>query len=159
MFEFFLTFFVFFWTRNPWDMTKEWNVIFTVFIQACCAAPAIVIFILMPEFLFLAINRYFSTLIEDVKEVIKGFDHNRNVHLERSFIEMVNLHRRSLKLTEISLYLLFFVTNFKETFQKIPFYFQSHRWLWPNNECWHFRCEYFQFNLYVHHFISSQRCK
>lgn len=88
----------FIYSSNPWDMTKERNVIITVVIQACCAAPIIVYFILIPQFLFLAINRYFSIFIEDVKMIIKKFDKKeKNVNLKANFIEMVNLHSRSLQ--------------------------------------------------------------
>lgn len=78
-------------------MTKERNIIMTVLVQACCAAPVIVYYILIPQFLFLAINRYFSTFIEDVKMVVKKFDNKENDDLKAKFVEMVNLHSRSLE--------------------------------------------------------------
>lgn len=83
-------------SRNPWDMTKERNIIITVFIQACCAAPVIVYYILIPQFLFFAIVRYFFTFIEDVKTVIKKFD-SKCLNIKTKFIEMINLHDQSLE--------------------------------------------------------------
>lgn len=86
-----------FHSRNPWDMTKERNVILIVIIQACCAAPVIVYYILIPQFLFLAINRYFSTFVDDIKMIIKKLDMDQNVDHKANFVEMVDLHSKSLQ--------------------------------------------------------------
>lgn len=83
--------------RNPWDMTNEPNIILTVFLQACCAAPVILYFILIPQFLFFAITRYFDTFIEDVKMVITRFDAIECVNIKSKLVEMINLHWKSLE--------------------------------------------------------------
>ncbi|XP_055321791.1 odorant receptor 2a-like [Sitodiplosis mosellana] len=70
----------------------------TVVVQTCCAAPVIVYYILIPQFLFLAINRYFHTFIEDVEMVIKRFDKKENRDLKGNFVEMINLHSKSLEI-------------------------------------------------------------
>lgn len=78
-------------------MTIEQNVILTTTFQCWWAAPCIIFLILVPQFLFYAMTRYFDTLIEDVKAVIGKFNHENVVELQEKLIEMVDLHWQSLK--------------------------------------------------------------
>lgn len=82
--------------RNPWDITSERNLILTVTLQACYAAPIILYFILIPQFLFFAITYYFNAFIEDVKMTIKKFDSKDCGDIKSVFVEMCNLHWNSL---------------------------------------------------------------
>lgn len=75
-------------------MTEEQNRIIEVMIQSFTVVPTVAYTILTTQFLFFAIVKYFSVLIEDVKEVIKQF--NRS-NIREQFIEMIRLHHSSLK--------------------------------------------------------------
>lgn len=78
-------------------MSKERNVVLTVIFQCCWAAPTILFLILVPQFLFVAMTQYFSTLIGDVKMVIGKFDYENLVTIKKKFSEMINLHWISLE--------------------------------------------------------------
>lgn len=122
--------------RNPWDMTKESNVILTVMIQ-CCAAPIVVYFIMIPEFFFLAISKYFNNLIDDVKNTIENFNQTSQT-LTDAFIEMINLHERSLgyELTVSQvLGISIEVFHFCSILKVVPR-------LWSTYACTHLLCEY-----------------
>lgn len=86
-----------FTTRNPWDMSKEQNIVLTVIFQCYWAAPTILFLILVPQFFFVAITQYFSALIEDVKVVIKRFSSDNITNLKEKFSEMIDLHWESLE--------------------------------------------------------------
>lgn len=66
-----------------------------VLLMQCIGAPSLVYIIQIPQFLFIAISRYFSTLMDDVKSVIKRLD--RNCGKPDDLIEMVTVHRESLE--------------------------------------------------------------
>lgn len=79
--------------RNFGNLAKAKNAVLTLVIQ-CAAALILVYGIQIPQFLFVAICHYFSTLMDDVKSVIKRFDRNSSFD---DLVEMVTLHRDSLK--------------------------------------------------------------
>lgn len=79
--------------RNFGNLAKAKNAVPTIVIQ-CAAALILVYGIQIPQFLFVAICHYFSTLMDDVKSVIKRFDRNSSFD---DLVEMVTLHRDSLK--------------------------------------------------------------
>lgn len=52
--------------------------------------------LLMPQFLFLAISRYFDTLIEDATVLTQNFNFKRRIKLLEDFTELIQLHENSL---------------------------------------------------------------
>lgn len=78
-------------------MTKLRNRIFSSLIQHFLVIPTTLYNILSTLFLFFAIAQFFSTFIEDVKELIKKLDRLDRFKLGGGFVEMIYLHRTSLK--------------------------------------------------------------
>lgn len=79
--------------RNFGNIAKAKNAVPAIVIQ-CAAALILVYGIQIPQFLFVAICHYFSTLMDDVKSMIKRFDRNSSFD---DLVEMVTLHRDSLE--------------------------------------------------------------
>lgn len=87
----------FFLYRTPWDITIERNKILTFFLQSWCGALALTYFVLVSESLFSAMLRYFSTFIDDVKDIINEFEHHNFQKLKNDFIDVINLHWKSIE--------------------------------------------------------------
>lgn len=77
-------------------MANERNMIFTVLLQYYDGF-FILYLILVPQFLFMGMLHYFSTLIEDTKQVVQRFNFKFPMELVNNFIEMIDLHQKSLR--------------------------------------------------------------
>lgn len=76
-------------------MAREKNVMLTALLQSF-EATVLIYLLLVPQFLFVAISRYFATLIEDAKISIQDIKFTCNAKLMENFAKVINLHARSL---------------------------------------------------------------
>lgn len=86
-------------------MANERNMIFTVLLQYYDGF-FILYLILVPQFLFMGMLHYFSTLIEDTKQVVQRFNFKFPMELVNNFIEMIDLHQKSLRWVIIFFHLI-----------------------------------------------------
>lgn len=81
--------------RNPGNIEKPVNALTSIAIQ-CCGAVVCVYFILTPQFFFVSMCAYFSTLMDDIKSIIHRLD-RKPTKLKQNLVEMVSLHRKCLE--------------------------------------------------------------
>lgn len=77
-------------------MSVDRNMALSVLLQ-CFSTPALIYFMIVPQFLFMAISQYFTTLIDDVTAVINNFNYEDIFKLNENFTEMIILHTESLE--------------------------------------------------------------